>query len=229
MRLELRFEPSHLVAVGEILELAGIDGDRARGDEGPPASVRADAAIEVAVGVEQVAARAQEAAAPAMRVEADDVVREQPVVDRVPDRLGKHAPDVRLRPRDVHEVGERGIGPRLAHEPRREVEVIVVEDDRRVGLRVQLGKGGLGKGAVHRHVAVLPRMVEAWIDVRRVGERPQVVLEEPERGVRDDVVEPVVSGRVVGDEPQPVRRAVAGNFARRPRRRTRRRPPGPRR
>ena len=147
-----------------------------------------------------------------MRVEADDVVREQPVVDRVPDRLGKHAPEVRLRPGNVHEVGERGIGPRLAHEPRREVEVVVVEDDRRVGLRVQLGEGGLGEGAVDRHVAVLPRVVETWIDVRRVGERPQVVLEEPERRVCDDVVEPVVGGRVVGDEPQPVRRAVAGNL-----------------
>jgi hypothetical protein len=55
-------------------------------------------------------------------------------------------------------------------------------------------------------------MVEAGIDVRRVGERPQVVLQEPERRVRDDVVVPVVGGRVVRDEPQPVRRAVAGHL-----------------
>ena len=144
-----------------------------------------------------------------MGVKADDVVREQPVVDRAPDPLGQHAPEVGLRPRDVHEVAERGVGPGVADEPRREIQVIVVEEDRCVGLGVELVQDRVGERSVHRDVPVVPGVMEPRADVRRVRERPQVVLQEPERRVRDDVVEPVVRGRVVRDEPQPVRRAVA--------------------
>jgi hypothetical protein len=66
-------------------------------------------------------------------VEADDVVREQPVVDRAPDPLGQHAPVVGCG----HGMCTKCASARpaaLAHDARREIEVVVVEEDRRVGL-----------------------------------------------------------------------------------------------
>ena len=84
-----------------------------------------------------------------------------------------------------------------------------MEEDGRVGLAVELGERRVREGPVDGDVALVPGVVEALVDVRRVGEPPEVVLEKPERRVRDDVVEPVVGRRVVRDEPQPVRRAVA--------------------
>src|SRR5205823_11671301 len=56
--LELGLEPAHLVALGQLLELERIDGDRPRGDECTPLSIRAEARVEVAVRVEEVATRA---------------------------------------------------------------------------------------------------------------------------------------------------------------------------
>ena len=46
-----------------------------------------DALVEVAVGIEEVAGRPQEAPAPAKRMEPDDVVGEQAVMKGVPDLL----------------------------------------------------------------------------------------------------------------------------------------------
>jgi hypothetical protein len=145
-------------------------------------------------------------------VKADHVVRQQPFVDGLPDRIRQDAPEVRLRPGNVHEVRERRIGALVADEPRRQVQVVVVEEHRRVGLRVQLREHGVGEGGVHRHVAVVPRVMEAAVDVRRIRQRPEVVLEEPEGRVRDDVVEPVVRRRVVRNHPQAVGRSVPGDL-----------------
>ena len=142
-------------------------------------------------------------------VEADHVVREQAVVDRTAQVLGKHVPVVRLGPRNVHEVREQRLGPPRPDEARRQVQVVVVEEDRGVGLAIELRHDRVCERAVDGLVAAVPRGVKAEIDVRRRREPPQVVLDEPERGVRDDVVVPVVCDRVVCDEPKVVRRAVA--------------------
>ncbi len=60
-----------------------------------------------------------------------------------------------------------------------------------------------------------PRRVERSVQVGLVGKTPHVVLDEPQRGVRDDVVEPVIRDGVVRDEAQAVRRAVAEGLAER--------------
>jgi hypothetical protein len=105
-------------------------------------------------------------------------------------------------------VGQHGLGSLSADEPRRRVEVVVVEEDRRVRLALELVEHGLGEVPVDGDVPLLPRVVERLVDLGRRGQAPQVVLHEPQDGVGDDVVVPVVRSRVVGDEPQPIRRAV---------------------
>ena len=176
---------------------------------------RTDAGVVVHLGAEDVHAAAQEVPAPPVGVEADDVVRENALVQRPPDRFRQHAPVVGLRPGDVHEVRQRRRRGVLANDARRHVQVVVVEEDRRLGLTLELLENDLGEVAVDGAVAVTPGEVEPLIDARSARETPEVVLEEPEHRVGDDVVVPVVGRRVVGDEPQPVRRPVGGGLVQR--------------
>ncbi len=87
-----------------------------------------------------------------------------------------------------------------------------MEEDRRIRLPLELGHDGVGEAAVHREIALRPGLVEPLVDVRRVDESPEVVLGEPENGVRDDVVVEVVGLRFVGYEAKAVRGAVAGDL-----------------
>ena len=85
-------------------------------------------------------------------------------------------------------------GRSLAHEPRREIQVVVVEEHGRVGPAVELLADRVRERAIHRRVGV-PRG-----NVDRIGQLGQRVLDEPERRVRDDVVEAVVRLRIVRDQ-----------------------------
>jgi hypothetical protein len=118
---------------------ASTEIGRAR-DERPASRYEQTLASKSQSASEQVAARAQEAPPPAVRVEADDVVREQPVVDRAPDPLGQHAPEVRLGHGMCTKCASERVRRASPHEPRREIEVVVVEEDRRVGLALELGE-----------------------------------------------------------------------------------------
>ena len=81
-----------------------------------------------------------------------------------------------------------------------------MEPDRRVALVVEPLEHGGGKRLVDRGVA-LPGLFQPPVEVRRLDEIPEVVLEEPERGVRELVVEPVERLLLVGHEPKPVQLA----------------------
>ena len=181
-------------------------------DERAATLVIRDVVDEVAFRVDEIAGRAQEVDSPAVRVEPDHVVREQPVVDRTAHVLRQHVPVVGLRPRDVDEVRKQRVGRALAYEPRREIEVVVVEEDRCLGVGLELVGHRRREALVHAHVAVRPGVLERDVDRRRVGQLPQVVLQKPEHRVRDDVVEPVVGRLVVRDEPEADRRAAAEVF-----------------
>ena len=122
--------------------------------------------------------------------------------------LGQRMPVVGLRPRDVDEVRGHELGPRLPHESRRNVEVVVVEHDGRIGLALELFERRRSKGLVHRDVAGVPRIVQPRVEVGSRAEPPEVVLQEPEGRVGEDVVVAVVRRRVVRDEAQPVPGAV---------------------
>jgi hypothetical protein len=115
----------------------------------------------------------------------------------------------------VHEVGQRGVRRPLTDESGRQVEVVVVPEDGRLGLPFQLGQHRLGEAAVHGRVAVRPRVVEPVVCIRGLREPPEVVLREPEHRIGDDVVVEVVGLGVVGDEAQAVRRAVRGRLGNR--------------
>ena len=95
---------------------------------------------------------------------------------------------------------EEDVGPRLADERRRRVEVVVVEHHERVVLALDRADHRLGEVPVHRHVALVPGVRLLLADVGRVREVPQVVLDEPQDRVRDHVVEAVVGVRVGLDQ-----------------------------
>ena len=85
-------------------------------------------------------------------------------------------------------------GTSLANEPRSEIQVVVVEEHGRVGPAVELLADRVREGAVHGRVGV-PRG-----NVDRIGQLGQRVLDEPQRRIRDDVVEAVVDLGVVRNE-----------------------------
>ncbi len=131
-------------------------------------------------------------------------------MDRAPGRVRQHVPVVGLRPRDVDEVGEQRVGRALPDEPRSEIEVVVVEEHGRLWLALELGEHGLREARVHLRIAVVPGVLVRDVEGGLVREIPEVVLKEPEHGVRDDVVVAVVRSLVVGHEAQPERRPVVG-------------------
>ncbi len=122
----------------------------------------------------------------------DDVVGQDPAEDVLADAVGQHAPRVRLRPRDVDEVVQEDVGPRFAHERRERVQVVVVDHDDRVDLAVDLVDDRPREVVVDDVVAELERLDLVAADVRRVGQVPQVVLDEPQHRVGEDAVEAVV-------------------------------------
>ena len=89
---QLALELGHARARGHRLRRAPVDRQRVGADPDLPALALDHAALHVDLEVEQVAAALQEVAPVGARVEADDVVREQPVVDLVADLRRQHAP-----------------------------------------------------------------------------------------------------------------------------------------
>ena len=205
---ESRLPLEHAGIVAEPVELRRIDADRSGDDPRRATPVLDRPGLPVDPRSEQPLRREQERAPPALGVEADDVVCEQPLVHGHPQLGRQRVPVVGLRPRDVEEVRRHDVGPRFPHQARREVQVVVVEEDRRVGLAVELLHRRSGQRLVDRHVPVAPGLVQLRPEVRRGAQAPEVVLQEPERRVRQHVVEAVVGGWIVRDEPQPIRRAV---------------------
>ena len=86
-------------------------------------------------------------------------------------------------------VGQGEVGHLPADKTCRQVEMKVLKEHDGGGLAIPgLGHNGLGKGAVHGHVAVFSGVVDGLVDVGRVGEVPHQVLKEPEQWVSEDAV-----------------------------------------
>ncbi len=135
----------------------GVHRDRA-GNGLCPASVELD--VRPIARAEQADRSVDERPAPALRVEADEVVREHAGVHG-PAHVGRqHAPAVGADPRDVDEMREPRLRTPVANEARREIEVVVVEEDRRAGLALELVADRVGEVAVDRRVARVPGLAE---------------------------------------------------------------------
>ena len=137
-RHESRLPLEHSGIVAEPVELRRVDADRVHNRPGRAATVLDRPGLPVDPRAEQPLHREQERPPPALGVKADDVVREQPLVHGDPQLGRERVPVVRLRPRDVEEVRRHDFGSRLPHQARREVQVVVVEENRGVGLAVEL-------------------------------------------------------------------------------------------
>ena len=134
-------------------------------------------------------------------MKADDVVRQQTRVDLLADPRGQHPPGVRLRPRDVDEVVQEHVRSRAAHEVGQRVQVVVVDHHHRLLDALELLDHGPREVLVDDVVAELERLDLLAADVRRVGQVPQVVLDEPQHRVGEHVVEAVVGLRVADHQP----------------------------
>ena len=107
-------------------------------------------------------------------------------------RDGQHPPGVRLRPGDVDEVVQEHVRARSAHQVGQRVEVVVVHHHHRLARALQLLHHRPREVLVDGVVAELERLDLLAADVRRVGEVPQVVLDEPQHRVGEHVVEAVI-------------------------------------
>ena len=111
----------------------------------------------------------------------------------------QHADRVGAAERRVGEVEQREIGPRRAHHPGHQRELVVVHHH---GLaRRRLLDHGVGEGRVHRDVRV-PRGAEVLVEPGATGKVEQAVVQEPQRRVGHDVVVQAVERGIEGEEVQ---------------------------
>ena len=162
----------------QLLEALEVDGDRERS--------RPDGAVvgevdEVAVGLvaDALPNESDEVGRPARQLEADQVGAEQALEQLAAPR--QLLEELGRRERDVEVEADPEVGPELAQQLRDELELVVVHPHRRV-LRGPRG-GALGEPLVDAHVGVPPLAVEL-----RLGD--QVVVERPQGGVAEALVEP---------------------------------------
>ncbi len=63
-------------------------------------------------------------------------------------------------------MGETGVGTLLTDKPRREIQVVVVEEDGRVRVLLELVGDGVSEPAVDLHVPAVPGLVERLVEGR---------------------------------------------------------------
>ena len=188
----------------------GLGRDRQRVGADPHLAVLEadDAGLLVDLEIKQVAAAEQEVAPVGAGVERDDVVGQDPLEDVLAQIAWQDTPGVGLGPRDVDEVVQEHVRPRVADELGRGVEVVVVEHHDGALDAFELLDHRVGEVAVDDLVAVLVGLHLPAPDVGRVREVPEVVLDEPQHRVRDHVVEAVVGLGVGLDEADAVGHVV---------------------
>ena len=173
-----------LRARGQRLEARRVDRDRERRRaDGPP--VREVDEVAVRLVPDQLPHQPDEVLGAAGQLEADQVGAEESLEDLAPPRqlleqLGR-------RERDVQVEADPQVGAQLAQHPRHQLQLVVVDPDRRV--LGGLVRGRRGEPLVDLDVALPPLPVEL-----RLGD--EVVVERPQRGVGEALVVPLdVLGR----------------------------------
>ena len=172
------------------VELGEVDRDRERPDLDLAALVRDRGARRR--DVDEPAADLQEVLRRDGPLKADEVRAEHPL-DDLPAPRELHEELLR-RQRDVQEEADPQIGPERAQHGRHEVQLVVVDPDRRA-LRGH-GRGEVGEALVRLDVALPPLAAE-------LGRAHGVVVERPQRAVREALVEALDLTRVEPDRRQP--------------------------
>src|SRR5260370_6329251 len=138
-------------------------------------------------------AREEEIAHVKARLKADDISSQRTLENRVAHWLGQHLPVLRRRPRHMHEVLQHHPRQRLSHQPRNQIQLVVVDEDQGLSRRFPGDLDRLGGHlAVDLDVTLRPGLMDAVVDDGFVTEVPEVVLDEPEHGVREHPVVHVV-------------------------------------
>ncbi|CAB5030308.1 unannotated protein [freshwater metagenome] len=189
LQLGLQLQRSRRVA--DLFRRGSVDRQRVCADPYLAPAVVNDASLKIDLKVEQVAAALDEVAAICLSVETDDVVGQQARVELIADLGWQHTPCVRLWPWDVNEVVEEHVRARGADNPRKRVEVVVMDHHDRVRLAFDLLDHCLREVVVDDLVAELKGVDLPLPNVRRVRDVPEVVLDEPQHRVGEDVVEAV--------------------------------------
>jgi hypothetical protein len=152
---EALLELAHRLTPRQALGRPPVDRQRIGAHPDLAAVVADDAALHVHVEVQEVAAALEEVAPVGARVEADDVVGQEAFEDLLADVPRKHAPGIRLGPRDVDEVVQERVRPGLADHRRQRVEVVVVHHHDGLLLPVDLLQHGGREVVVDDVVAVI--------------------------------------------------------------------------
>ena len=161
---------------GDRLDAVVIDADRHRHD-GARAAVEPDARrFDLDLGPELLLRRQQEVAAIALELEREQVVGQQAGEDLAPPRTD--AQPIGIRPRNVPEQRRPGVGAARPQRRRDQREVIVLDEDRRLGRR-ELLVDRRGEPDVDLLVRRPVLGAELRPDVHHVAERPQPFVGEP--------------------------------------------------
>ena len=178
---DLRGPLPDVVPPGDLGQALRVDRDRERGRPGSPASRPGSATRTVRPLGGQAdgpAAGAQEVGGVGPALEAQQVGAEQALHHLPPPR--KLGEDLVAGERDVVEEADPDVVALLAQHPRHQLELVVVHPHGRP--RRRLFRRGLREAAVDRHVRLPPPAVE-------LGRRDDVVVERPQRGVAEALVE----------------------------------------
>src|SRR5574341_721115 len=137
----------------------------------------------------------------ALGLEANDVGCAHILVDSTAHGCGKNTPVAWAGPWYVREMENSRRGDRLAYHRRREIEVVVLQQNiRRLRLLFCFINDGFGDGLVHGYIAAFPGLIHRAANVRCPRRIPHKGLDEPEEGIAEDVVMSLIDGRRHGDE-----------------------------
>ncbi len=187
----------------EPLQPVGVDRDRVGPDRDPAITPAHGPAVGVhACLAHRAGDRVQEVRGVAIGLEPHEVALQQPLADRAPQGGRQHLPLAGRGPRDVVEVGDRGLGQGPPDRPRGQVQVVVLEQHDRPRPAADGVDGRRRQRLVRRPVATAPGGEQGRVDVGAVGGGEHAVLMEPQERVGNHVVERLEHGAVERDQVQ---------------------------
>ena len=180
---------------GDILRVGPLDGDRIALHERFLVPDRDDRVLVLDACLQEPVHRLDEVLAVEPGMEAKDGAAQQPVQDLASPRAD--AERLRIRPGNVPEHEDGGVGQPLSDHLRQQREVVVLDEDHRIADPC-LGNDGVRKALVDRPITLPVRLAEDRPHVRDVAQGPQALVGEA-------VVVPLL---FLGGQPEPTEPVV---------------------